>query len=226
MAAGRRRRPGRARRRLQRLEAEETLRAALQIDPSLPEARVELCRKQLARHREAEQDRDPREEAEARALLAAHALALPERHPMRDSVTAYLAGDGALTLVTDPPGADVLLYQYREETRRLQPRFVRSLGQTPLHEVVLPRGSYLCEIRHPRRAPVRYPVHIDRQTHWHGVPPGASSPRPVWLPPTDWLGPGEVYVPAGWFKIGGDPHCSSYPQAGPGATRWCSPATR
>jgi formylglycine-generating enzyme required for sulfatase activity len=58
-------------------------------------------------------------------------------------------------------------------------------------------------VTHPDRAPVRYPVFIARQAHWHGVPPGAERPRPILLPPGPELGPEDCYVPAGWFWSGG-----------------------
>ena len=38
--------------------------------------------------------------------------------------------------------------------------------------VSLPMGSYLCLVRHPHRAAVRYPVHIGRGAHGQGVRPG------------------------------------------------------
>jgi serine/threonine-protein kinase len=65
-------------------------------------------------------------------------------------------------------------------------------------------GSYLCEIEHPGRATVRYPIVIRREGHWHAVPPGGSEPEPVWLPPAGSLGPDEIYIPAGWFRAGDD----------------------
>jgi serine/threonine-protein kinase len=66
-------------------------------------------------------------------------------------------------------------------------------------------GSYLCVLRHPDRAVVRYPVAIGRGEHWDGRPPGATEPLPVRLPPAGELGPDDRLVPAGWFACGGDP---------------------
>jgi serine/threonine-protein kinase len=152
------------------------------------------------------------------ALLREHAGALPASHPARSGHFAYLKGDGALTLVTDPPGAEVLLHRYTLQSRRLVPVFERSLVVTPLRDVSLPRGSYLCVLRHPDRAEVRYPVHIERQAHWDGVPPEGGDPHPVWLPPVDALDDGDCYVPAGWFVAGGDPGA---PNALPRRRLWC-----
>jgi serine/threonine protein kinase/formylglycine-generating enzyme required for sulfatase activity len=189
--------------RLHSLEVDETLKAAFQFVPDLPEAHRHLVERYRARHAAAEEARDRRGEAEARILLGKHAVALPESDPMRREIAAYLRGDGALTLVTDPPGAEVLLYRYVEQNRRLVEVFERSLGETPLRAVRLPMGSYLCVLRHPDRDEVRYPIEVTRQGHWDGVAPGESEPTPIWLPPKGHLGPDEVYVPAGWFRAGG-----------------------
>ena len=54
--------------------------------------------------------------------------ALPEGHADRAGHSAYLKGDGALTLVTDPPGAEVLLHRYVLHNRRLVPRLRSKRG--------------------------------------------------------------------------------------------------
>src|SRR5262249_36736324 len=41
--------------------------------------------------------------------------------------------------------------------------------------------------------------------HWDGCPPGEDEPFPIALPREDELSTGEVYVPAGWLRSGGDP---------------------
>lgn len=107
--------------------------------------------------------------------------------------------------MTDPPGADVLLYRYERRNRRLVEVRARSLGRTPLVATPLPMGSYLCLLRHPERGEVRYPVHIGRGEHWDGVAPEAREPLPVRLPGVGELGPEDCLVPAGWFRSGGDP---------------------
>ena len=197
--------------RLRELDVDEGLKAALQIAPELPEAHLQLAERCRARHRAAEAARDARAEAESRAMFRLHAEALPSAHPERGALLRWLKGDGALTLLTDPPGAAVELWRYVPHHRRLVERFERDLGVTPLLEVPLPIGSYLCVIRHPERAAVRYPVQISRQGHWDGVAPGEAAPRPIWLPPPGWISPDEVYIPAGWFQAGGDPLGVSLP---------------
>ena len=181
---------------LREIEHIQLLRAALAQVPDLPEAHARLAEHYQARHVEAEASRDQAEAARLEAMLVGHD---------DGRFRAYLQGDGSLTLVTEPAGATVSLYRYQEQDRRLTPVFERVLGATPLYEVRLPRGSYLLIVRAPGHAELRYPVFLGRQDRWLGVPPGGLSPEPVRLPLLADLGPGDVYVPPGWFRAGGDP---------------------
>ena len=185
------------------LGEEQLLHASLTHAPDLPEAHAALASRYRAAHRAAEAAR--RDTVRAEILLRQHLSALPEAHPERLSHEAYLNGAGALSIVTDPPGAEVILHRYTKENRRLVPTFERKLGTTPIHAVRLPMGSYLCVIRHPERAEVRYPVFIERQQHWDGRPPEGGAPTPVRLPHPDELGPDDCYVPCGWFWSGETP---------------------
>jgi hypothetical protein len=54
---------------------------------------------------------------------------------------------------------------------------VRELGSTPIAEIEIPIGSYVLEIEHEGRERVQYPVLIEREKHWDGVPPGGSVGR-------------------------------------------------
>ncbi len=173
----------------------QTLRSALNHWPELPEAHDRLADHYRALHEEAEVRRDTDAALEAEALLRVHDRG---RH------AAWLKGDGALTLVTDPPGAEVLLYRYEPQDQRLVPVLQRSMGRTPLYDVPLPMGSWLCEIRLEGHETVRYPVYLRRQERWDGVRPGDPEPTPIWLPRRGELGPDDCYVPAGWFWSGGD----------------------
>jgi len=202
------------------LEQELQLHAALSHAPRLPEAHAALAARYRAEHAAAERDRG--ETTRPETLLRLHTAALPEHHPDRADHAAYLRGDGALTLVTDPPGAEVDLHRYELHNRRLVPVFQRSLGRTPLVEVPLHRGSYLCTVRRPGLPdggrPVRYPVCIGRGEHWDGIPPGSTTPEPVRLPTPGTLGPHEQWMPAGWFWCGGDSEAS---EALPRRRLWC-----
>ncbi|MCB9759230.1 MAG: SUMF1/EgtB/PvdO family nonheme iron enzyme [Alphaproteobacteria bacterium] len=178
------------------LEYRQVLRSALMQDPELDEAHARLADHYRALHARAEAERDAGAAAQAERLLREH---------NRGAHTAWLAGTGALTLHTDPPGARARLFRYTLENRRLVPRFDRDLGRTPLQAQPLAMGSYLVELDAPGHERVLYPVSIGRQEHWHGVPPGSEAPAPVHMPPEGAIGPDEVYVPAGWFQAGGDP---------------------
>lgn len=185
-----------------RVRREALLRTALQHSPGLIEAHLELA--------EIYKENHERAELEGKATLSAE-LALKDtlahisdNHPKKQLMIKYLEGEGALTLVTDPAGAEVLLYRYEIYRRRLIPKFVCSLGHTPLISVPLAPGSYLCTIKHPARMEVRYPVFIERGMHWDGIPPEGGEPYPVYLPQHGELMEEECYIPAGWFWSGGD----------------------
>jgi len=182
----------------------EGLQAALTHAPDLPEAHEVLAETYLARHRAAEAAREGGEAAKAEILLTRHAYALPAAHPTRARVAGYLRGDGALALLTDPPGAEVTLHRYETERRRLVPVLQRRLGEAPLLELPLAQGSYLLTLSAPGRRAVRYPVFIGRGERWDGVPPEGGASLPIWLPPEGLLGADEIYVPPGWFWSGGD----------------------
>ncbi|MBI4575477.1 MAG: SUMF1/EgtB/PvdO family nonheme iron enzyme, partial [Planctomycetes bacterium] len=90
-------------------------------------------------------------------------------------------------------GATVRLSRYEEQGRRLRLCFLRELGTTPLADIELPGGSYLCELTHPDYAPVRLPVCIDRDGAWR---------QAVTLYRADEVPAGFCYVPGGPFRSG------------------------
>ena len=184
---------------------------ALSHDPDLPEARRALAAWYRLAVERAENAGDVAASEAAEARL---------RHHDRGEHAAFLRGDGAVTLCTQPEGAEVRLHRFALQDRRLVPQFERILGRTPLHACPLPRGSWLLTLHLEGHEPVAYPVHIGRLEHWHGVPPEATAPLPVWMPPQGSLGPDDVYVPAGWFTFGAHrvPH-----QAWPETRRWLAP---
>ena len=185
------------------LGAERLLYAALRVAPDLPEAHEQLAWLARAAHAAAEENR--RDVTRHALQLRRHVAALPDTHPDRPTHVRYLTGDGALTLVTEPPGATVQIYRYVEQERRLVLERFAEAGRTPICRFQLPMGRYLCRIEHPDRADVRYPVFIERGHHWDGIPPDGTDPTPVLLPEVDALGPDDCYIPAGWFWFGGDP---------------------
>ncbi len=187
---------------LAEVESQRHLHAALNIDPTLPEAHRALIDQHKGALAAAEQRRDTRAVLRSGALLRQHLEALPSGDDTRESGLSYLKGDGSLTLVTDPPGAHVELSRYETHHRRMVLGEWRPLGRTPLRDVVLPMGSYLCRITAPGRVPIRYPVRIRRQKPWTSR--GPEGETPIWLPSSGALEADECYVPAGWYRSGGD----------------------
>ncbi len=186
------------------LAAEQALYAALRIEPDLPEAHELLLQRALTEHAAARADRDVLRASRAEGAVARHAVALPPAHPTRRRGEAWLRGAGALSLVTDPPGAEVTLFRFEHQHRRLVPVSVGLLGRTPLEAVPVPRGSYLARLALPGHHTVDYPFQLDRLEHWDGVRPGSEQPHPVVLPRLGELGEDDCYLPAGWCRVGGD----------------------
>ena len=112
-----------------------------------------------------------------------------------------LAGDGSLTLTSEPPGAEVWLYELVDEGFVLVERSERRLGVTPLAETSLALGSYLVILKKEGYRDTRYPVCITRNKAWSGQAYGG----PVNLCTEEEIGPGFIYVPSGPFVMGGDP---------------------
>lgn len=175
----------------------EVLLQALSHDPDLPEACAALASWYRGQVVAAETVGDLQQSAVAEARL---------RFFDRGQHAAFLEGHGAVTLHTEPAGAEVRLHGFEIHERRLVPKFDRVLGTTPLDRVPLPRGSYLLTVHAEGRPVVNYPVRIGRQQHWDGVPPDAREPREIVIPAS--LDPSLCWVPAGWFWFGSDtsPH--------------------
>ena len=171
------------------------VRGALELAPGLSEAHERLADHYRERLVAAERLDQTNEAVRYEELLRTHDRG---RHQ------GWLAGRGCVTLVTDPPGAQVFAARLEHRHRRLVPGPEQDLGATPMREVPLDRGSWLLRLRHPERAEVCYPVVVGRSEHWDGVPPGGTAPLPIRLPTPGELGPDDCYVPAGWFAAGGD----------------------
>lgn len=186
------------------LVAEQKLQAALAHEPELPEAHARLAERYRDAHAEAEAQRDHDLATRYEMVLRRHVQSLPDAHPTRSRLSSYLAGLGRVALTTEP-GADVTVFRYELEHRRLVPRKIRELGRTPIRDLALPMGSYLLLLEAEGHAPVRYPLVIEREARWDGSGPDGGL-HAVPLPPASELRPNEVYVPPGWFQAGGDPN--------------------
>ena len=163
---------------------------ALAQDPGNAESRALLATVHYARFEEAEGARDE----EGRLFHQGRVLEYDDgRH------ASLLRGTGALTLRTDPPGAEVVCERYDTSADLVWPLAERRvLGTTPLDRVPLEQGSYLLTLRSPGKRDTRYPVFIPRGRHWD------SSERPVPLYADADIGQGLVYVPPGPFVQSGD----------------------
>ncbi|MFT3769747.1 MAG: bifunctional serine/threonine-protein kinase/formylglycine-generating enzyme family protein [Minicystis sp.] len=180
------------------------LQSALTVDPDLPEAHAALADHHRDQLLAAERAHDEAGSVRAEAQLKAHD---------RGRYASLLRGEGALTLITDPPGAEVRLERYVLRGRRLVPEDGGVIGVTPIREARLQKGSYRLRIRAPGRHEVLYPVLIERGGHWDGCAPGETEAFPIALPEEGEIGANECYVPAGWCWIGGDPEAAdSLPQ--------------
>jgi formylglycine-generating enzyme required for sulfatase activity/tRNA A-37 threonylcarbamoyl transferase component Bud32 len=163
---------------------------AFSQDPGSPLARNLLAKVHYARFEEAEAQRDEEDR-----------LYHEDRVRTFDDgrYAALLKGTGALTLYTDPPGAEVVCERYDTSADLAWPLVERRvLGRTPLLSVPLEQGSYLLTVRSPGKRDTRYPVFIPRGRHWD------SGEAPVPLYAAAALPEGLVYVPPGPFVCGGD----------------------
>ena len=160
---------------------------ALAHDPDNARARAFLARAWYHRMVEAERAGDRMEQ-----LFNEQRVRQYDDGPLR----ALLAGDGAVSLVTNPAGARVTAQRYVPGELTLELGDPVDLGVTPLREVALPMGSWLLTLSAVGRPVVRYPVCLGRGEHW--VATGQAVALPGALPK------GFVYVPAGPARLGAD----------------------
>ncbi|MFK7931070.1 MAG: SUMF1/EgtB/PvdO family nonheme iron enzyme [Myxococcota bacterium] len=172
----------------------QVLQGALTRAPDLPEAHSLLADYYRGRLIESEARRDQPAAARMEVFLRGHD---------RGEHTDFLAGTGTISVRSTHPAQARLLRVHSEE-RRLIARVERELGQTPLVRVPVERGSWIIELQRLDGPAVRYPVYLDRQEHWDGVPPWDRQAVPVWLPGHGELDEEQCYVPAGWCVVGGD----------------------
>ncbi|MEQ1565501.1 MAG: serine/threonine-protein kinase, partial [Myxococcota bacterium] len=167
---------------------------ALVLDPAHAGARALLADACLQRLLEAE-----------RAGSAADAAYLRTRLVAWDDGTrsARLRAGGAVSLVTDPPGARVTARRYDQRPTVWALGDPVDLGHTPLDRVALAAGSWVLELESPGRRTTRYPVRIERDGHWD-----VHAERPLPLFTEAEIGEGWIYVPEGPYLSGGDPDVS------------------
>jgi serine/threonine-protein kinase len=194
----------------------QKLRSALNDAPGLEEAHAALADHYAEGLLSAEAEHNQPAVTRFATLLESHAGAL--RAETRNRYLRLLRGDGRLTLRTDPESACVVIKRYESIARYLTlDEATKRTTTAPVHELGLRRGSYLAIITAPGYREVRYPVVIGRGDHWDGVRPGDTEPHRIRLLREDELGPDDVYIPAGWFLLGGDPRAG---ESLPGRRGW------
>jgi serine/threonine protein kinase/formylglycine-generating enzyme required for sulfatase activity len=184
-------------------DIEGTLRAVSNLMPGLAEAHEALARQLREQHEQRERSGDIQGAEQVEVRLRAHVRALPTSSALRQELQLYLKGDGEVHLLSDPTGAKVAVHKQMLVDRRLMSSPTSRLSATPVR-AKLAMGSYVLVLHFPGGQEVRYPVLIERNARWTGIPPGTTSPEPIRLPAE--LGPNECCVPAGWAKLGDEEH--------------------
>lgn len=167
-------------------EAIELFTKALGYDADFPSAHHGLAALYWARAREAE------EEHRDAARIYYEALVLEHDD---GTFAALLRAEGALSIESEPPGAQVRIQRYEERDRILVPGPERNLGRTPFYDVGLEPGRYLVTVSAAGFRPARYPVALGRNERHRGQ---------VRLYSEEELGEEFCYVPTGEFWLGGD----------------------
>ncbi len=168
-------------------EAIELYTKALGYDAECAEAHAGLADLYWSSARAAEAERRPATQIYYEALVTDHD---------QGKYAALLRADTRLSIVTDPPNANIFVYRYVERDRVLTPADERYLGRSPVTDVRLDPGSYLIVLRAAGYPDVRYPALLGR---------GAHHAAHVNLYTSDEIGAGYVYVPGGEAILGGDP---------------------
>lgn len=161
---------------------------ALAHEPDNVEARGGLADLYIDQLKQAEQQNDHAKIVFAESMVSQYHMG---------RYAAFLQGDGHLSVDVEPRGAEVWLYEYEEQERVLRPVRARRLGNAPIREVKLPRGSYLLVLRAGQAyRDVYYPVKLERLEHHQAR---------VRMYTGDQIGPGFIYLPGGRAILGGDP---------------------
>ena len=114
-----------------------------------------------------------------------------------DRYADRLAGRGALSVATEPAGAEAWIECIEHEPVVWTMGRASLLGRTPLENVPLEMGSYRLILRAPGKRDTVYPVQINRGHSW-------CAPEPIPLLDDADIGDGFRYIPAGNFLRGGD----------------------
>jgi serine/threonine-protein kinase len=175
--------------------AVEAYQAVVALDPGNAEARAALADLHFAAFQDA--DREGRGDL-ARQLESA---------VLRFDAPRYLPrfpSQGRVSIVTDPPGAEVLRFRLKEGDRReLVEEACAPPARAPLEAAALEPGDYVFLLRKEGFRDTRLVVRLKR---------GAHDTYRVKLYTDEAIGREFVYVPGGPFLMGGDP---AAPASGP-----------
>ncbi|MFU8803836.1 MAG: protein kinase domain-containing protein [Bradymonadaceae bacterium] len=113
-----------------------------------------------------------------------------------DRYTPMFEGNANLRVFSEPEGAKITLFPFKEVDRRLVADDETSLGVSPIFVQDLIIGRHLLVIQKAGYPTIRRPIHLERgrDTHVH-----------VRLPDPEQLQPGFVFIPGGDCIVGGDP---------------------
>ena len=166
-------------------EAVKAFTAALDRLPEFAEARRGLSHLWWSRFVDEEREDDELAARQSRAMVELYD---------DGSFAERLRGDGRLTILTDPTGAQVWLHPHEEVDRILVAGEGILLGTAPLRDVPVPMGSHLIKLTHPEFPEIRYPLNLERLQHHEGY---------VRFYPREELGEEFVYIPGGPFLARG-----------------------
>ncbi len=130
-----------------------------------------------------------------RAAQTYHEALVREYDAHEGRYTVRLSADARLSVRSSPSGAEVIAYRYVERDRVLVAEEPRSIGTTPVAEVVLPPGSFLLVLKRAGYRDTRVPVVCRRGEH-HTLDVNLYTDAEI--------GDEFVYVPGGPAIFGGD----------------------
>lgn len=166
-------------------DATAALHSAINIDDGNTEAKETLAELYWQRFEEAEQAGRKEEMAIYRHLV--------ERY-QQGKFTTLLEGTGHWTVISEPPGAIVLLHPVEDRGWRLVEGEGRWCGTTPLNQN-LPVGHYTAVLKREGYRDTRAPLFIRR---------GERQLVKASLYRDEEIGAGFLLVPQGEFTVGGD----------------------
>ena len=167
------------------IQATEAAMAATVADPDLTDAHAVLAELWWERMRIAESRRDPAEEAVAERRVRIHD---------RGRFVPALDAPAHVSLDTDAPGATVEIARF--DGYPLAVSTIVDTRKMPVVRAPMPPGSYLLTVRAPGYADAVVPVHLGRLDHHRGSLRMYTRAQ---------IGDDYCFVPAGSFRMGGDP---------------------